>query len=182
MLTVTAHFQISQFPNFQIISFYLYSKKMESSRTETNWFFAMLAFLIFYGFYLFVFREVLVGVENGNEFRIFKPEPVQIFIMSLLIVLYYFCFLGLYTFSKGSRWQKNVAVITGLLITGSLLYGFHQWYLAAAHPFIRLENLPWYAKEQTKFLIANIPILIFFIAVFIFRILMMFQSTNAPRQ
>lgn len=154
---------------------------MLNSRTETRWFFAMMAFLIFYCGFLFAFRGLLLNVEEDKQVSIFKPETVQIFIMGVLIILYHFCFLGLYVFSKGSQWQRIAAVAISLLVTGSLLYGFNEWYGVTSEPFFQFSNtgkLPWYAKEKTKFLISNSPLILFLLIVFILRILMIYRGES----
>ena len=150
--------------------------------TERKWFFAAIVFLLFYCGFLVVFRSILNGVEEKNSISIFKPEPAQITGMGLLILLYHFFFLGLYTFSIGGRWQKSTAFVVALLVISSVLFIFLNWYHAVAHPYLRITDttkLPWYAQERAKFLMANIPLLVFFVLVFILRLLMIYKPPAA---
>ena len=93
--------------------------------------------LLYCGF-LFAFRLVLLDVEQERGISILKPELVQILVMGLLILLYHFCFAGLYFFSMGRPWQKLAAVIIAMIIAGSLLYGFNEWYQAVKNPFFTI--------------------------------------------
>jgi hypothetical protein len=157
---------------------------MQNNRTEARSFILTLAFLVFYCVYLFIFRGLLLGVEKDLRIDIFKPEPVQFFVMGLLILMYHFCFAGLYFFSINSKWQRMAAVAIALLTTGSLMYGFREWYRVTSEPFFFLntiEKLPWYAEEKSKFLIANIPLILFLLTVFVFRIMMMFQKDSTAK-
>jgi hypothetical protein len=155
---------------------------MLNTRTEARWFSGMLAFLIFFCVYLFVFRGLLLGVEQSYQLDIFKPELGLVAAMVVLVLLYHFCFAGLYFFSQGGQWQKLTAVAVGLLVTGGLLYGFGEWYRLTSKSLFLFSNndnlLPLYAREKAKFLITNIPLILFLLTVFVFRIMMMFQKEN----
>jgi len=180
-----------QFPNFQIFKssnhllLSLRQKQMDRNRTETRWFIVMIIFLIAYGAYLFLIRSILLSVENKYQVDIFKPEPVQVFMMSLLILIFHFGLLGLYFFSLGSQWKKIVGALIGLLLPGSLLYGFNEWYQLSANPFLQFngtQKLPWYAGDKTKFILVNIPIVFYLLIVFILRVLMIFKEENPQLQ
>ena len=141
----------------------------------------MLLFLLLYCLVLFLFRILLLNLEKQYGF-ILKPEVFHIFIIGFLILLYYFFFLGLYVFSTLGSIQKIYAICIALIVVLGLLYGFKQWYSAVANnPFLsinNLQNLPWYAKEEIKFLLVNTPLLLFFITVFVYRLLMITKISN----
>jgi len=150
-------------------------------RAEAKWFVYMVVFLVVYCGFLFAFRAALVNVEAKTQLSLFKPEPAQIAVMAWLILLFHFSFIGLYSFSLGGRWQRMATVIVCLLITGAVLYGFNEWFKATSNPFFQFANtgaLPWYAREKPKFLIANLPLVVFIVFVFVFRIFMIFKPAQ----
>jgi hypothetical protein len=162
----------------------VYLQKMLHHRAETKGFFIMLAFLSFYCMYLFVFRRVLIDVEESYGVNLFKPEPAQAFVIILLVLLYHFCFVGLYYFSQGDQWLKFAAVVIGMAVAGGLLYGFSEWYRVTSEPFFQFGipgNLPWYAREKEKFLITNIPLVLFILYIFAFRIVMIFRTKDSSK-
>jgi hypothetical protein len=148
---------------------------MLDKRLETRWFAGTIVFLVLYCIFLFLFRAALVKLDTQFG-SILKPEVSQILAIALIILLYYFAFLGLYGFSGLGRWQRTVSIFLAMLFTGSLLYGFRQWYTAVVNnPFLSFGPtgvLPWYAREKTKFLLANTPLALFIITIFIMRIIM----------
>lgn len=148
---------------------------MPDKRIEAKWFLGTLLFLVLYCTFLLCCRVVLTRLENAHR-TILKPEYSQIVIVGLIILLYHFSFIGLYVFSLLGKAFKTCTLVLGLLITGSILYGFSQWYSAIAHnPFIGIGQpiiLPWYAREKTKFLIVNGPLILFFISIFVRRTFM----------
>lgn len=158
---------------------------MFSKPKESTWFLYSLVFLIGYCSFLFIFRNILLSIESEDQ-TILKPEVNQIIAIGLFMLLYYFAFLGLYSFSFTGKWQNISAIVLSLIIVGSILYGFKKWYdLIADNPFLSFTqsaNLPWYANEKNKFLIANSPLILFLISIFIIRLLLMLsiKQTSKP--
>ena len=152
---------------------------------ESIWFLYSIVFLIGYCCFLFIFRNILITLESENQ-TILKPEISQIIVVGLFIVLYYFAFSGLYSFSLAGRWQNISAVILAFIITGSILYGFKKWHdLITNNPFLSFTqpaSLPWYANEKNKFLIANSPLIVFIISIFVFRLLLMLNGKQTLPQ
>jgi hypothetical protein len=152
---------------------------MLNRHRESRWFLFSVLFLFLYCGFLFFFRHLLLQLETGGT-SILKPESSQILFIAFLILLYHFAFLGLLVFSSLGKWQRIVSILLSLLLTGSLLYGFRQWYvLLTNNPFLSFNNtvtLPWYAQEQTKFFLANTPLILFLLTVFTYRVLLMLRS------
>lgn len=158
---------------------------MLQKEVESRWTMSVLIFTIVYCGMLFLFRYLLVQLEiNGGS--ILKPEPAQIIAIGLLIILYHFAFVGLYLFAHFGPWQKIVSLILSIIIISSLLYAMKELYkVIVNNPFLSFTStgaLPWYAQEKVKFLLANSPLIFFFITVFILRFLMLAKpSLHAER-
>jgi hypothetical protein len=154
---------------------------MLNKKTEQKSFLALMLFLVFYCLFLLFFRNLLLNLEKQAG-PILKPEGFHIAILSFLILLYYFFFLGIYVFSTLGTMQKVYSSCLAVLIVLGILFGFKQWYTAVSeNPFLSIgnsQNLPWYAEEHTKYFIANTPILLFFITVFIYRFLMITEISK----
>lgn len=141
----------------------------QKEQTKLLW---TVAFLLCYVVFLLFFRSVLIHAEK-QEGAILKPGIFQIAIMGLLILVYHFTLLGLQAYSALGRSARLSAMVIALVIMASLLFGFLHWYrIIAGNPFSFLTDagqLPWYAQEKTKFFLANVPLLIFFLIVFSYR-------------
>jgi hypothetical protein len=158
---------------------YLYKNSLMSKEgSETKWFFAAVIFVLFYCGFLFAFKIKLIAVETKWSVSIIKPENGQIIAIGLLTVLFHFAFCGLYFFSTAGRWQQVAAILSGVLITGGILYGFKLWYNAITNnPFFQPDGrLPWYAGESNKFLLAHSPFILFLVFVCAIRTTMMVRN------
>lgn len=141
-------------------------------RIEIKWFTVAIIFLMLYCGFLFGFRSVLIKLDGGNE-TILKPEPGQIVAIALLILIYHFAYVGLYAFSGLGKWPCIISSLFAVIINLVILYGFKLWFDAiTGNAFLYSSQiLPWYAVERTKFMIANVPLLLFFIYIFVFRLI-----------
>ena len=158
---------------------------MVDKSRESRWFKASTLFLVIYCSFLFLFRAMLISIEPADT-NLLKPEISQIIMVGFLILLYYFAFLGIFVFSLSGSWQTTTALILAVLITSGLFYGFYKWYdLLTNNPFLSFNNyktLPWYAQEKTKFMIANIPLMLFFATVFAVRFMAITSQNSAGRK
>ena len=148
------------------------NNKLLDKRTEIKWFAIAIIFLVLYCSFLFAFRSVLIKLEDGNE-TILKPEPPQIIAIALLILLYHLSYVGLYGFSGLGKWPCIIAVLLAVVINLLILYGIKLWFDAITRNtfLFSSQKLPWYAVEKNKFLIANVPLILFFISVLVFRLI-----------
>src|SRR5213082_360917 len=147
------------------------NKPLLDKRTETTGLIISVVFLLVYCSYLFFFRSALLQLEGSNG-SILKPEPGQIVAVGFIVLIYHLSYLGLYAFSAFGKAQQTVSSILALLLNFTLLYAFKIWFDAiSSNPFLSntAQTLPWYAKEQDKFLLVNGPLLFFIIAVFVLR-------------
>ena len=152
------------------------NNKELNKRTEIKWFAFAIIFLVLYCSFLFGFRSILIRLEDGNE-TILKPELSQIIAIALLILIYHFSYMGLYAFSGLGRWPGIIAALLAVVINLLILYGFKLWFDAITQNafLFSTQKLPWYATEKTKFMISNIPLILFFITVFAFRLIAIVQ-------
>lgn len=173
---------------FTLLLNFFYSTKMANNtildkRTEIKWLATAIVFLVLYCGFLFFFRSVLMKLENGNG-TILKPEPGQIIAMGLLILVYHLSYAGLYAFSGLGKLPAIMAALLAVFINLAFMYGFKLWFDAIAGNIflLSIQKLPWYAQEKTKFIIANAPLLLYFISVFAFRLIAigqrLFSSAN----
>ena len=153
-----------------------------NKRTELKSFAVSVVFLILYCCFLFGFRSVLQQLDNGNE-TILKPQPAQILAIGFLVLIYHFSYVGLYTFSGLGKIPGLMAALLAIFINLALLYAFKLWYDAiTGNPFLfSIQKLPWYAEEKAKFIIANAPLLVFFIYVFVFRLIAILQRMYSAK-
>ncbi len=150
-----------------------------SKRTETRGFIGAILFILCYAGWLFVLRHLLLRLE-GEGSSILKPEPGQIVAVALIALMYYCCYLGLHAFSRFGNPQRLLAASLALLIHLGFLYGFKLWFDAIANnPFLSFNPATaWYANEQVKFWLANGPLLLFFLLVFILRLFALLRPEN----
>jgi hypothetical protein len=163
-----------------IISEAMINNAILDKRTELKWFTIAIIFLTLYCGFLFGFRSVLEQLENGNQ-TILKPEPGQIIAIGFLILIYHLSYVGLYAFSGLGKMPGMMAALLAVSINLVLLYGFKIWFDAiAGNTFLfSSQKLPWYAEEKIKFIIANGPLLLFFISVFAFRLIAIVQRMSS---
>lgn len=152
------------------------NNKLLNKRTEIKWLAMAIIFLVLYCSFLFCFRSVLIKLEDGNE-TILKPEQSQIIAIGLLILIYHLSYVGLYAFSGLGRWPGIIAALLAVVINIAILYGFKLWFDAITRNafLFSTKKLPWYAAEKTKFMISNVPLILFFITVFAFRFISIVQ-------
>jgi Na+/proline symporter len=139
----------------------------------------LIVFVILYCGFLFLFSQLLVASEKASSF-ILKPEPGQILLVGLFIIIYYFAFYGLFSFSVISNTSRTISIVLSLVICFSVLYGLYAWYNALINnPFLfKNPSLPWYAKEQNKFFISNSPLIMFVLLVSFQRLSMMLRKRS----
>ena len=146
---------------------------------EIRSFIWLIVFVILYCGFLFLFSQLLVASEKNSSF-ILKPEPGQILLVGLFIIIYYFAFYGLYSFSVISNTSGIISTVLSLLICFSVLYGLYAWYNALINnPFLfNNSSLPWYAKEQNKFFISNTPLILFILLISFQRFALMLRKRS----
>lgn len=150
--------------------------KKESRRA----FFAIF-FICAYTCYLFLFRTLLLRLDNASN-SILKPEPVQIAVLALFLLLYYFTYLGLSFFSDLGIVQKTTAIVIAIVVHTTVLYGLLLWYEAIVQNHLLFNtvsaHLPLYAQEQEKFFIANSPLILFCLTIFVLRLTEMLRTSH----
>jgi hypothetical protein len=137
----------------------------------------VIGFIMAYCMYLYLFRLVLLNEEKLTG-PILKPETFQVVAIAVFLLLIYFSFLGLFVLSTIDNTVKIFSISISSFVLLVTFIGFYQWFQAIAHnPFLfdQSLHLPWYAKEQAKFVIANTPVFIFLIIVFLTRLSMMIK-------